>query len=206
MKNLLFALLAVTVLFVSCQEEELIPEETLAPPQYLTWSEGDWWVYESSLYNYYQGDTVVTSVDTTFALADTAINGQLYRTLSRRLYSGGNLYLRDSSGYVVEPAGHILYSYTNFTDTLLNLLTPSGGGWFAQMVEDPAPTITPAGVFNTINFKSTHYHFTTACGDSIYYSDRQFAEDIGLIRMTYHYSAPGPCSVHYRTLVDYHVQ
>lgn len=196
-------LLACILLFTSCTEEEI---PTPSSAQYLSWTEGDWWVYE--WYTHYKetGDTVFHSLDTTYALPDTMINGETYRTLSTGLFPWSEkMYLRDSSGYVLDRNGNVVYSYVNFTDTFINLLD-STYGWYTQMIEDPFPTTVPAGMFNTINYRATHYHFKEACGDSIYYSDRQFSDGIGMVRMSYHYAAPGPCIDNVRRLVDYYVQ
>ena len=193
--------------FASCKKEEFIPEQILVPPQYLSWTTGDWWAYEWATYNYNIGDTTVHSADTTFALADTVINGETFRTLSQGIYpwNTGNMYMRDSTGYVIDNNGNIIFSYVNFTDTFQNHLVP-GGGWFTQMVVDSLPTVVPAGSFNTINYRATNRYFTVACGDSVYYSNRQFAENIGMVRMSFHYSAQGPCADNVKCLVDYYIQ
>ena len=206
MKNLplLFPFL---LLIASCQEQEVPTPIAAMTPPYLSWAEGDWWVYDWKVYNHWTGDTVSNPLDTTFALADTVINGETYRTLSKGIYPWSEqLHLRDSSGYVVDASGQIIYSYVNFTDTLINLLDSAGDGWFTKMYLDQDPTVVPAGVFNTINYRLIKEHFTVACGDSIIQSDRQFAENVGLVRMSYHYAAPGPCIDHVKSLVSYHIQ
>lgn len=207
MKYSFFAFLAFLMFFASCKKEELISELTPAPSAYLSWTPGDWWVYEWFNYDHHSGDTVVRSLDTTFALADTVINGETFRALSRGMYpwQEGRFYMRDSAGYVVDNDGGIIFSYVNFTDTLENHLD-SLGGWFAQMVVDSVPTVVPAGAFNTINYQFKHRYHIVACGDSVYYSDRQFALGVGLVKASYHYAAPGPCAGEVGHLVDYYVQ
>jgi len=203
MKNTALLILVI-ISFASCQENE-VPTPTSA--QYISWTVGDWWVYEWATYYYNTGDTIIRSLDTTYALADTMINGETYRTLSHGIYPwhSEKLHVRDSSGYIVDVNGRLVYSYVNFTDTFENYLAPTGG-WFTQMFVDTVPTSVPAGTFSTINYRTTARHFTVACGDSIFYSDRQFAEDVGMVRMSYHYSAPGPCIDNVRILTDYHIQ
>ncbi len=209
MKDLTIALCIAALFVSSCQETE-IPTLPSPSAQYVSWTEGDWWVYEWARYNYNVGDTTVFSIDTIFALADTVINGNVYRTLSGPLYPWRHdslFHVRDSSGFIVEPNGKILLSYTNFTDTLESHLD-STWGWFTRMREDPSPTVVPVGSFSTINYQTIFqiYGHEYYCGDSIIYSDRQFAENVGMVRMSYHYATFGPCIDHVYNLISYDVQ
>lgn len=206
MKNLI--LIAVTIFFFSCQKTEV---PNASSPEYMTWTEGDWWAHEWATYDYNTGDTTVRSIDTTYALADTMINGQLYRALSRGIYPWNNepLFLRDSFGFVVDLYGTVIYNHENFTDTLFVDSVPQlGVSWYSKMVHDADQTIVPAGSFTTINYQTVAVNsmMPYPCGLTQMVSDRQFADGVGLVRMSYHYSAPGPCVDNVRVLVDYYQQ
>ncbi len=206
MKNLILFTLAISLF--SCKKTELVDPDS---PNYMSWSEGDWWAYEFAKYDYNNGDTTVFSVDTIFALADSMINGQLYRTLSGGLFPGQNnqMFMRDSSGYVVNISGTIIYSYENFTDTLSSGSDSNlGVSWYGKMVHDAEPTLVPAGSYTTINYQTVAVNnlMQYPCGLTQIVSDRQLAENVGMVRMSYHYSAPGPCIEHVKVLVDYYRQ
>ena len=206
MKKLI--IIAIASIFSSCEETEIL---TPPPSNCMSWTEGDWWVYESVSYDYNNGDTTVFSVDTTYALADTMINGQLYRALSRSLLPANNnpMFLRDSSGYVVDLSGAIIYSYMNFTDTIAVDSVPMVGiNWYSMMLQDAEPTTVPAGIFATINHQTVAINtlMQYPCGLTEMISDRQFAENVGMVRMSYHYASPGPCIDNVKLLVDYNVQ
>lgn len=203
MKNLI--LIALAIFLVSCQKTE-IPN---APsPEYISWAEGDWWVYEWKRYDHNLGETTTLSTDTIFALPDATINGHNYRTLSSGFYpwQHDQLHLRDSAGYVVDEFGEVWFSTVNFSDTIQNSVD-AGYHIFSMMIEDSEPTEVLAGSFTTINHQTTGIPpegTQYPCGESIILSDRQFADEIGLVRLSYHYAAPGPCIENTRELKEYH--
>ena len=206
MKNL--TLITIALFLFSCQETEIPPTPPPAA-EYISWTEGDWWAYEWATYDYNTGDTTIRSIDTTYALADTMINGQLYKALSRSHLPGpiAPTFYRDSTGYIVNERGNILMSYTNFTDTLHTESIPNFS-WFAMMVQDENPTTVHAGSFSTITMRIITESPVAQypCGGNQIVSKNQYANGVGLVNVIYHYTATGPCVDNVRQLVDYHIQ
>ena len=207
-KHLLIALVSVAT--ISC-EDDIVP--TLAPPpppaNYAPLEVGNWWAYQLIRYEYSQNDTIYGSVDTISVLADTLINGETFKKLSGNRFSFYSpIFVRDSSGYVVNHLGNLDYTYVNFIDTFH---TPSPNGGYSQyLIVDPEPTVVPAGTYNTINFLRKEYNFPvpSSCGIDTAYWDIRLSEDVGIVEYAFFYSATasGPCSRTTRQLVDYYVQ
>ena len=205
-KHLLIALVSMAT--ISC-EDDIVP--TLPPPpppaNYAPLTVGNWWAYQLVRYNYYQQDTIYGSIDTLRVLADTIINGQIFKKLSGNRYSFNSpVFVRDSSGYVINSQVTLDYQYVNYTDTIL--VTYGNADFPKYLSIDSEPTLVPAGVFSTVNFGHKVYDFTwaTNCGIDTAYWNIKMAENVGIVEYCYHYSAPGPCSPQIRRLVDYYVQ
>lgn len=122
MRKLIISYLAFAMVFaVSCKKttEEIVPT---AKSDYFQLKAGNYWIYEG-----YQIDStgVATSTglfDSAYIEKDTMIGGNRYFKLIEAPFVFSSLkftiFLRDSSGYLVEKSGRVLASDFNFSDTL----------------------------------------------------------------------------------------
>ncbi|MFT4524468.1 MAG: hypothetical protein ACI85F_000611 [Bacteroidia bacterium] len=157
-------------------------------------------------YNSITGDTnVYANPDTIRVLSDSATNGRTFYKLSGGPYNFHyQHFVHDSAGYVFTENNYLLYTYVNFTDTFWE---DSVTNRYRQLIEDLEPTSVPAGIFNTLNFRTTQFaDLAPQCPNDTVYLDYQMSENIGVVRYTYHYSAVAGCSKVERQLVDYYVQ
>jgi hypothetical protein len=147
---LLFATLAVVA--VSCKKETEEPAP-VAKADYYQLKVGNYWIYQDFRIDSNGVETIRPDLDSAYIEKDTLIRGFTYFKLHEKMsgIAQMTLYLRDSSGYLVDNNGLILASDNNFADTLrINNTTPSlCTGYFTMIGKDSLVTI-PAGTFQSI--------------------------------------------------------
>ena len=123
MKKLtMICLVLYAILAVSCTKtaEDPVP----APkPDYFQLKIGNYWIYEGYRVDSNEVATSTGDFDSAFIQKDTIIRGHTFYKLYEKPYVAGlqqyAVFLRDSSGYLVDGNGFILASDNNFKDTLL---------------------------------------------------------------------------------------
>ena len=122
------AILTLTVLLVSsCKKEEsAICEAPIEFPTYLPLQVGNSWVYQDYKVDSLGNETLMQGSDSLYIASDTVINGNTYAVFKGRFspfYSAPDtnsiLFMsRDSSGYLVDVSGEVMFTLQSFTDTL----------------------------------------------------------------------------------------
>lgn len=123
MKNLIFACFALGIVtLVSCKKEQdpspIVPESS--QPTFSFQSQpGSYWVYLVYKIDTTGTETLLSYRDSVYVMNDSIINGQSYKHYRGTwLGNTGDLLMRDSSGFIVNPFGNILYNYIGYTDTV----------------------------------------------------------------------------------------
>ncbi len=99
--------------------------------------------------------TPLSQYDTIVALGDTSINGNMYMGFSRVGASIPNndgpmiYHWRDSSGYIVDEVGRIVYSTLTTKDTLEQQNTGDHDITIVLVDKTNEPITVPAGTYNT---------------------------------------------------------
>ena len=114
----IFALTILSLAVLSCKKDKITPQipQTPPPPNSYTHvtTTGSYWVYD-----WYDVDSTGNETpwysagkDTVRIVGDTSINGEVFQHYKGNQWSSQFEYFRrDSSGYVVDPNGDIIYSY-----------------------------------------------------------------------------------------------
>lgn len=134
---------------------------------------GSYWVYE-----YYNVDTVtgmnqnLNMKDSIVIVSDTVLNGKKYVVRMGNVpFSGMNTWgiidiVRDSSGYLVNAQGTVLFAENNFIDTFNVYSFVAGNNdtlaeVFYTMELHPDPIITPSGTYlGGLNYRGTVFQNT----------------------------------------------
>lgn len=105
-------------------EEIAVIEDSKEHPDYIQLAVGNYWIYKTLSIDSEGTETFVRE-DSIYIASDTLINDVLYFKYieAPALSSRDTLtkFLRDSSGYLIDAKGTILFSSHNFTDTLRHI-------------------------------------------------------------------------------------
>ncbi len=221
MKDLLlsFAMIFMVLLF-SCKKEEPVNPVPETKSEYLNLNIGSYWVYEHYKIDSMGHETKESMIDSVLISRDTVINNQVYYVLEGNSFLGGSQWkiqdcIRDSSKCLVSSSGQVLFSETNFTDTINKIISclDQTDTIFTiyTVMEDPGHQVSvPAGSFEVLNAKSylsMYYPFLNPPGSPRHLIvNRFFGRGVGEISRTYCYHQMYYESGTYyeRRLVRYH--
>jgi hypothetical protein len=222
MKNVIFVFGLILLLY-SCKKED--KDNTTEQPAvnksaYLPMAAGNYWIYQwvdvDTNGNEFQADYY----DSVVISQDTIIRGKTY--YKREFYTfyqnskyptdhQSDFYL-DSSGYLVNIWGWILFSENNYTDTIFQRIrkVPSDTNilcWVSYKMERVSGSITvPAGTFtDLLNYRGTYkgnppfWH-----NKNPEYDNKYYAKNVGVILSTLFYSGTSAYYVEKR-LVRYRI-
>lgn len=108
-------------LLFSCNSQGDIPTST-SYPNYMPLAVGNYWIYEDYDVDSLGNERQTKIVDSVYIPKDTVLNNKKYFIVETS-GKGGFIqrfprFLRDSSGYLVSNVGKIIFSATNFKDTI----------------------------------------------------------------------------------------
>lgn len=200
MRNLLFLVLGLAIVLVSCTKEKVVDNEKVLMRQYLPNENympleiGNYWVYQLITIDSIGNESVSYPQDSILVTGDTLINENMYSVIEGiyHPYEGGEWQIvrivRDSLGYLVNEKGQILFSKFNFSDVLTTI---TGGSENAplfvvdyKMEECEFQVQVPAGSFDVYNFKGTMRDLNSG---NVRYLNNYYANNIGLIQETVMY-------------------
>ncbi|MBL1279990.1 MAG: hypothetical protein COA33_006950 [Fluviicola sp.] len=205
--------LAFLLIFSSCKKEDINSAGSSTQLGYFQSQPGTYWIYEWYSIDSNNVESSLGIVDSVFISGDTIIDGEIYA-----VYNGGfhgNLspesYKRDSSGYIVEPSGNILYSYVSFSDTLNTYSEPGFWDTYSYMTKTPNITTVPAGVFSTIKYETLYYDpaggAINNCGDLTFVMGSSYSSTVGEVktRTGYFGEIQTLCKFRERRLTSYYI-
>lgn len=187
-------LIATALLFFSCKKEKIDIQDEGSSVQFNTpTTKGSYWIY-----HYYEIDTngVETKLlnrDSLVVLGDTLINNLEYTAFENFSYSTQNqesshvYFVRDSCGYRVSRTGDILYTASNFSDTISKYNQENIWQVRTKMFKDIQVSV-PAGSFSAIEARRHYYSLNggaaNSCGDVYFTLGSWYAAGIGKIKET----------------------
>lgn len=213
----LFVLGIISIIILSsCKKDEEITDNTpTTTADYTPLTIGNYWIYENYMIDSTGNESLQSQIDTVIVDRDTIINGNTYFILMGTRYSSINNWgivdiVRDSGNYLVNNEGEILFSSSNFTDTLGIDTTMYGNDTLVYIIyqmENIIGDVNLSGeIFsNVLNLKGTVY--------SPIYSYLP-----GFPKYVYNYYAPGVGKIYTRRtylisdykieqrLIEYHIQ
>lgn len=185
MKNLI--IISNILLLFSCKKENLDPLVVEPQVEFNTPKTiGSYWVYEWYRIEKNGDESLLPYKDSIYIVGDTFINNLSYTVYyGTSMGSNPTIYMeRDSSGYIVDNRGYILYSYINFNDTLRKAPMDSLFGWSKKMVNS-LPVTVPVGTFNSIEARRTYYRFSgeplTTCGNPTAIYSSWYVDGVGKV-------------------------
>ncbi len=151
---------------------------------------GNYWIYQNYDIDSNGVATPTNDWDSAYISKDTVINGQTYFKMIRKpvVFMSGQfpVYLRDSSGYLVDSDGQIHMSATNFTDTLYTDTTTTPilyYGYLRMFAKDSLITV-PAGTFTTRTARFSVVPVNPNDPHPVRYTYDVYARNVG--RIKYH--------------------
>lgn len=187
MKTSLLAVTCTVLFLASCTKTKSTDPTPLPDPDYMALSVGNYWIFEG----YMQDSSGVLQptgdTDSAYISGDTVINGNTYfiRHDKPIIISQQEqvVYLRDSSGYMVDPLGNILMSETNFTDTLFfDDRNPTLYHGYAMMTGNDSLVSVPAGDIHSVTMRLTVIPADTAMHLPTRYVYWVYGENVGKIK------------------------
>jgi len=210
MKKLSLFGITAFLLMISCAENN--NNNYLPANDFAQLRVGNYWIYE-----WYEIDTngVRTQfhgIDSVYIPQDTIIDGNLFFLIKGTYFgTGGRAYsmLRDSNDYLFDEFGHIRFSTSNFTDTLLmDTIIRNDPNYYCyivyQMKDKNLPITVPIGTYKTYNFHGDLYYTHPLYEWGRRDRDNYYARGIGAIKERAQYVAM-PTNLE-RVLIRYNVQ
>jgi len=206
-KILLFS--SLLFLFFSCKKDHC--EETTNPSvneSYYPLTPGSYWTYQ-----WYKVDTLENAElmegkeDFIKIIGDTIINNNIYAIVAdSNSFETSNTnisYQRDSLGYLIDERGNILFSNSNFIDTLDHFIQGSIYEIHYRMDIPPAPITTPLNEFDCLNFKGEVTPFIPVVWDERDVNN-YYSKGVGLVlESTFFFSSFDDME---RRLIEYHIE
>lgn len=200
-----------TFLF-SCQDDEDASrtepfDVTFAdvPPVFLPLAVGNYWIYEIAKVDTFGNEELLPLNDTISIVGDTILNGETFYVMVDGLLGFGPKYtfVRDSSGFLLELNGNILYSSSQFDEVLTTVVT--GPAQFDYTMKSGLQTVSaPLGDFECLNFEGIVSH--TSDED---YAPRKlfnfYSEDVGLVSSNIFFFSSRQFEWE-RRLIDFHLE
>jgi hypothetical protein len=162
MKTTLYAGLILLFAFFACTKDDndSLPELSEAAC-YFPLTVGSYWIYNSYEIDSLNSEILISENDTMVITGDTSINGNRYSVFYGKRWVMGTFkaesFRRDSSGYIVNEAGTIVFSQSNLADTLFRAYPydyDSSIFEYGIMEIFPNQITLPAGTFDSVyNYK-----------------------------------------------------
>lgn len=161
MKTTVIVTAACLLLLFSCKKEADVPVDQPDPVSQFSLgaNPGSYWIFQIVDIDSSGTETLITSdADTVYRKNDTTINGNLYVQLDGDFFFNNNyhLFMRDSSGFIVNEKGDILFAINGSTDTTVSTFL-----YYNVFSFTHPSTVTinvPAGNAMEVFDKESHYY------------------------------------------------
>jgi hypothetical protein len=201
----------ILMLSVSCKKDNVQPSPAATSPANVAngypLTIGSYWIYENTDIDTNNVETVNVSnpSDSCYISGDTVLSGKTYMVFVGMIGNENAVFFRrDSSGFIVDQAGMVYYSKTDFTNTLRTWTVPGYLNGYFKMV-GPATTVSvPAGSYQSYDYQGMIVFGSGYPWDNPRYVHSYYANGVGLVRETSFFTA----SPNYiaRRLLRYHIQ
>ncbi|MBI1227040.1 MAG: hypothetical protein GC192_17545 [Bacteroidetes bacterium] len=191
MKNLTAVLLFSILLVFSCKKKDDDPINNTPPltvANYFPLTQGDYWIYQWYKIDTLGNETLLNTQDSVYISGDTTINGTEYSIIEGTEFNGTIKYFyRDSSGYLVDEKGKVIFSVNNDTEVLFRDTTWQGNSPYFyleyKMLPETINDEVPTGSYeNCLVGQKSFYglEFMSPYGVRVF--PYIYAPEIGLIR------------------------
>jgi hypothetical protein len=194
MKQSLF-LLAFAMLLFSCTKKEASVPATnpISPPaptysvsDYSKLNTGNYWVYEIVNVDTLNNITA-TGMDSCYIKGDSVINGNSYAIAVNMPPALGTQLLRDSSSFLVDRHGNILFTLTDFNTALFTDSLPNIAKIQYSVPLQQCTVIVPMGTYLCYDDLGTVTFSPSYKWGHIRYANNYYAPKVGLVCATTFY-------------------
>ena len=212
MKNSTLFFLSLFIILFSCKnDDDTIGTGGETPVlNYIPLSIGSYWVYGWEKIDTLGNISPLTQRDSVYVSGDTIINGNTYFVVEGDFFGSpvNKEYQRDSSGYLVNEKGNILFNPNNTTDLLWVDTIFVGSDPLVIIEYKMEGTETeidvPAGVFNCFNYQGTVISQEDDYPWGVRNTGYYYADGIGKVQSRlFFYNSPDDIR---SRLVDYHIE
>ena len=192
MKRVFLIFAAAGILITSCKKDESnkdpLPQSTV---DYMQLKIGNYWVYERYHVDTLGNETPFGQSDSLVITGDTIIRGYTYYK-KQNVVQGHTSYLRDSSGYLVDQLGKILFSHHDFKNILrLDTIGPGLAIIEYKMYNNDTLISIDMGNYQCLDFIGTVTSLQSNYPYGTQYTYYFWADGLGMIRSnSYYYSNP----------------
>ena len=176
------------ILFISCKDDDannsqepVIPNDLLQV-EFLPFAVGNYWVYEVYKVDALGNETLLDFQDTIRITGEAARDGEIYYTfLDNNFDFGERVYsVRDSSGFLVDIEGTILFSDSVFDEVLrTDIINPIQIVY--TMDGEEVEVSAPAGDFDCLNFTGMYNEIDPDSDYPIRILNNFYSAEIGLV-------------------------
>ena len=198
-----------------CQKDDpqiINPNIETSNSAYFPFTLGNYWYYD--IYKVIDSTGMEESLnytDTTKIIAEEMINGNTYFVIEQdsRLSQDNRkdtLYYRDSSGYIVNVDGDILFSSVDFNNILYSIdYDPALWSVEYTVLDAIENHSVPSGDFDCLNFKGRVFSTDPNDNHPDRFIDNCYSENVGIVFQSIFYASQ--FDVHYeRRLSDFHLE
>lgn len=200
--NKLMMIVLAMVVFASCKKDQPSVIEPVVYPEYGNLKVGNFWIYQHYHIDTNGIETALDKFDTCYIEKDTVVDGNTYFKMirpKRGYIKFIAYYWRDFEGVIYDTEGKIQFSSEDFTTIFDTVYTTVTHGEVldtiysatSMMVDKDKSIITPAGNFTTRNYQ-TKFELSDWFEYRTRYSNKRFAEDIGIVSETLEIFASDP--------------
>lgn len=193
MKRVILIMAVATMMMVSCNkndsENELKPVQT---SDYMQLKIGNYWVYEKYTIDSAGNENPVWGdPDSSIITGDTMINNIRYFKKFSVNHEHMS-YLRDSSGYLINLEGEVLFSESDFSNIIRIDTIGPGLAIIEYMMHDEDSSLNvPVGTYPVIEMRGKVISLDPQYPHGINYTHYYYADGMGMIKSSvYFYSAP----------------
>jgi len=171
--------------------------------EYLPMAVGNYWIYQSVRIDTNQIEIIRSGIDSVYITHDSIVEGKKYYGFeSRHKNDYGKEsqsqfcvlegFYRDSSGFLINLKGKVIFSQNNFTDTLyrksIEINSSSMLMMTAKMETGNTKIAVPAGSFDALNLQITAKILPQRLdGWNLKYLGKYFAKNAGVVLNSYCY-------------------
>lgn len=179
------------------------PAPTYSVSDYSKLNTGNYWVYEVVSIDTLNNATL-SGMDSCYIKGDSVINGTSYAITVNMPPALGIQLLRDSSSFIVNQQGTVLFTLTDFNTPLFTLIIAKLDEVQYTVPSQQSTVIVPMGTYLCYNYLGTATFYTGYKWGPIRYTNNYYAPKLGLVcASTFFVNSPGTMQY---WLVRAHVQ
>lgn len=193
MKRVVLLVVIATMISVSCKKNDSENElKSVQTSDYMQLKIGNYWVYEKyTIDSAGVENPVWGEADSSIITGDTMINDMKY--FKKFSVNNENMsFLRDSSGYLVNLEGEVLFSENDFSNIIRIDTVGPGLAYIEYMMHNEDSSVSvPIGTYPVIEMRGKVISLDPQYPHGINYTHYFYSDGIGLIKSSYYfYSAP----------------